>query len=275
MFEISIALVTLIDDRNKEVEVSETIERIISLSPAITEILFDLGMGDKVVGVTPYCVRPQEAMTKKKVASYGYASIEQFEKLRPDLILTVTGYQNSVADQLSQHFKTFSFKLPSSLAGVLDLVTKVGVVIGREDDGRVVERDLWELTKNLRIGKQKTVYLECDLGGPVTFGSLSYITDVLRFMNFKSIYSGVSKEWLYPDFDFVRESDPDYIIMEPKMFTKREVNMLDTVISSRKWVNLRAYNNGQIYLTPGEYDFFAHHGPSLIRDVLPWLEGLD
>jgi len=179
------------------------------------------------------------------------------------------------ADQLSPHFKTFSFRLPSSLAGVLDLVTKVGVVVGRDDEGRVLERDLWEITKNLKIGKQKSVYFECDLGGPVTFGSLSYITDVLRFMNFKSIYSAVPKEWLYPDFDFVRDRDPDCIIIEPKMFAKREVNMLEKTISSRKWVDLRANKNKQVFLTPGDFDFFAHHGPSLIRKVLPWLEGLD
>lgn len=262
----------LIDDRNKEVDVPENAHRIISLSPAVTEILFDLGLGDKVIGVTPFCVRPPDAMTKRKVASYGYADIEQFRKLKPQLILTVTGYQDTVADKLSPHFPTFSFKLPSSLSGTIDLVTKVGLVTGEIEQGRLLEKDLLDRLKSIKIGKEKTVYFECNLGGPVTFGSLSYITDVLRYMNFKSIYSDVQKEWLYPDFKFVRERDPDTIIIEPKMFAKREANLVDLLMKERKWQYLSAYGNNKIFVTPGKYDFLAHHGPSLIREVLPWLE---
>ncbi len=268
-------MVNLIDDRNKEVIVPERIERIISLSPAVTEILFELGLGDKVVGVTPFCVRPPEATKRKKVASYGYASIEQFEKLKPDLILTVTGYQNPVADQLSSHFHTFSFRLPSSLSGVIDLVTKVGVVTGEEEKGRSLERHLWEQMKNIRIGKERSVYFECDLSGPVTFGSLSYITDVLQFMNLKPIYSKIPKEWLYPDLEFVKQSDPEIVIIEPKMFSKRAPDMIERMIAERKWQELSAYRNGKIYLTPGEFDFLAHHGPSLVLEVLPWLSKLE
>lgn len=268
-------MLNLTDDRNRDVKVPERPDRIISLSPAITEILFELGLGSRVVGVTPFCVRPPEATRKKKVASYGYADAEQFEKLKPDLILTVTGYQNTVADQLASHFPTFSFRLPSSLAGVIDLVTKVGVVTGAEEDGRVIERSLMWVIKGLNIGRERSVYFECDLGGPITFGSLSYITDVLRFMNFKSIYSGNAVEWLNPDMEYVRRKDPEYVIIEPKMFSKRDPNFIDKLVSARGWEKISAYENNKIFLTPGVYDFFAHHGPSLVRDVLPWLQQIE
>jgi ABC-type Fe3+-hydroxamate transport system substrate-binding protein len=265
-------LVTLIDDRNKEVNVPEKIERIVSLSPAITEILFDLGLGNKVVGVTPFCVRPVEATKKKKVASYGYASLEQFDKIKPDVVLTVTGYQNTVADQLSPHFPTFSFRLPSSLGGVIDLAAKVGIVVGKEDDGRLLERKLFDFMKGINRGRERSVYFECDLGGQVTFGALSYITDVLRYMNFKSIYSWSLSEWLKPDNEFIKSADPEYVILEPKMFSARDPNLVEKIVESRGWEGLSAYKNKRIYLTPGTYDFFAHHGPSLITEVLPWLE---
>jgi ABC-type Fe3+-hydroxamate transport system substrate-binding protein len=269
---ITTALVTLIDDRNREVDIPDKIERIISLSPAVTEILFELGLGDKIVGITPYCVRPEEAKKKKKVGSYGYANIEQFRELKPDVVLTVTGYQSAVANQLSPYFPTFSFRLPSSLSGVIDLVTKVGIVAGQAEKGRIIERELLEDLKKIEIGGRKDVYFECDLGSPITFGSLSYITDVLHFMNFSSIYSDVMKEWLYPDFEYVKERDPEFMIIEPKMFSRREEHMIKKLVEGRKWNQLSAYKDNKIFLTPGPYDFFAHHGPSLIREVLPWLE---
>ncbi|MGC8562489.1 MAG: ABC transporter substrate-binding protein [Thermoplasmata archaeon] len=267
-------MVNLIDDRNKAVIVPEKIDRIVSLSPAITEILFDLGLGDNVVGVTPFCVRPSEATKKKKVASYGYATLEQFEKIKPDIILTVTGYQNTVADQLSPHFPTFSFRLPSSLAGVIDLVTKVGIVVRREDEGRILEKKLFDTLKGITRGRERSVYFECDLGGPVTFGAFSYITDVLRYMNFKSIYSGYLTEWIKPDNEFIKRADPEYVIIEPKMFSKREPDIVEKIVSSRGWEELSAYKNKRIYLTPGTNDFFAHHGPALITEVIPWLENI-
>jgi ABC-type Fe3+-hydroxamate transport system substrate-binding protein len=45
---------------------------------------------------------------------------------------------------------------------------------------------------------------------------------------------------------------------------------MERVISSRGWENLRAVRNGHFFISPGPLDFFAHHGPSFIREVLPW-----
>ncbi|MGC8645070.1 MAG: ABC transporter substrate-binding protein [Thermoplasmata archaeon] len=265
---------SLVDALGQRVEVPDEPRRIISLSPAVTEILFELGLGDNVVGVTPFCVRPPEAKKRKKVGSYGYVNTELFKSLEPDLILTVTGYQESVANQLRPMFHTFSFDLPSSLASVVELPVMVGLVAGRPERGREIEKDLLSRLGKVKRGKGGSVYLECDLGGPVTFGSLSYITDVLYFMNLRSIYHGATKEWLVPDFKFVEKEDPDFIILEPKMFSKRDGRLVARLMEERGWKNLRAYRNGTVFVTPGEYDFFAHHGPSLVREVIPWLEGI-
>jgi iron complex transport system substrate-binding protein len=262
----------LIDEREREVDVPDNPVRIISLSPAITEILFSLGLGDRIIGVTPFCVRPDEARRKRKVASYGYADINLFKEISPDLILTVTGYQNTVADTLSTLFPTFSFRLPSSLGGLLDLVVKVGIVTNRVEEARVIESDLIRAVTNLTRRPERSVYIEIDLGGPVTFGNLSYINDALRFMNLKSIYDFKTSEWLVPDFDFVRRSNPDVIILEPKMFAKIKENYIGDLVSSRKWEDINAVKNNSVHITPGPYDFFAHHGPSFIREVLPWLQ---
>ncbi|MEM3940648.1 MAG: ABC transporter substrate-binding protein [Thermoplasmatales archaeon] len=262
---------TLVDETNREVRIPDEPRRIISLSPSITEILFNIGFGDRIIGVTPYCVRPEDAKKKKKVGSYGYVNIDLFKSLNPDLILTVTGYQEKVAEQLGNLFPTFSFRLPATLAGVLDLVVKVSLVIGQPDSGRRLEDELFSIIKNTKRGNGGRVYIECDLGGPVTFGALSYITDVLNFFNFKSIYSREMKEWIVPDFKFVEQEDPDVIIFEPKMFSKRDSSILERIAKQRGWDKLSAFKRGNVFVTPGEYDFFAHHGPSLIREVIPWL----
>ncbi|MEM0140683.1 MAG: ABC transporter substrate-binding protein [Thermoplasmatales archaeon] len=265
-------MVSLVDDTNKEVDVPEEPKRIISLSPSVTEILFNMGIGNSVIGVTPFCVRPEEAKSRKKVGSYGYVNIDLFKSLHPDLILTVTGYQEQVAEQLKGFFPTFSFRLPATLAGVLELPVKVSLVVGRPESGRSLEKEMLSSLRDLKRGKGGKVYFECDLGGPVTFGSLSYITDVLNFMNFRSIYEGVTKEWIVPDFKFVEQQDPDFIIFEPKMFSKRGDSFIENKARERGWDHLKAFRDERVFVTPGEYDFFAHHGPSLVREAIPWLE---
>lgn len=261
----------LTDARCFESDIPDNIERIVSLSPAITEILFDIGLEEKVAGVTPFCVRPERARLKRKVASYGYANIELFEKIDPDIILTVTGYQDSVASELRKKFRVFSFELPATLGGILDLVVKVGIVTGNKNESRDIAADLIRRLASLHKFSGQKVYIELDLGGPVTFGALSYITDSLSFMGLNSIYSDNMKEWIMPDFTYVSQMDPDIVIIEPKMFSKRDVNMVDKIVEKRGWQSMKAVKNWNVFVTPGELDFFAHHGPSFIREILPWL----
>ncbi len=264
--------VNLRDDNCGEVKVPINPSRIVSLSPAITETLFSLGCGNKVVGVTPYCVRPPAATKIKKIASYGYARTDLLRELEPDLILTVTGYQDKVANELKKNFEVYSFRLPATLSGVIDLFVKVGLVTGRLDEGRQLARDMLSRINLLRLENIGSAYIELDLGGPVTFGSLSYITDVLAFVGLKNIYGEFQKEWITPDFDLVAKKDPDIIILEPKMFSKRDENYVDKIVSERGWSGIKSHRNKHIYVTPGPNDFFAHHGPSLITEVLPWLK---
>jgi iron complex transport system substrate-binding protein len=77
----------VVDDLGRLVAINGTPQRIISLAPSNTEILFALGLGDKVVGVTMYCDYPAEALDKEKVGDYYGPDIEKIIALQPDLIL--------------------------------------------------------------------------------------------------------------------------------------------------------------------------------------------
>ncbi|MFC1949908.1 ABC transporter substrate-binding protein, partial [Chloroflexota bacterium] len=81
-------------------------EKIISLAPSSTEILFALGLGDKVVGVTQYCNYPPEAQDKPKIGGFSPTdidvSIEQIVAIEPDLILTTETHLSEVIPKLEQ-----------------------------------------------------------------------------------------------------------------------------------------------------------------------------
>ncbi len=260
----------LTDHLGRIVEVPDEPQRIISFSPAVTETLFELGLGGRIKGISAFCSRPKETSKIRKVGSYGSARMDLLHEINPDLILTISGFQKDFAEKLGTEFPVYTFELPSSVAGIVDLVSKIGIVTGRKNEARYMEFELLKYLGSLRRRPSVTGYLEIDLGGPVSFGSLSYITDALSILGVKSIYGDHLKEWIQPDFNYIRDSDPDVLFYEPKMYSKFLPEDLKKLISSRGWGNMNAVKNNHVFTSPGPLDFFAHHGPSFIREVLPW-----
>jgi ABC-type Fe3+-hydroxamate transport system substrate-binding protein len=256
----------------RHVQVPEQPRRIVSFSPAATETLFQIGAGGRIVGVSAFCARPPEARGKRRVGSYNTVRPELLDELAPDLIITVTGYQRDFAIGLSSKYPVYPLELPVSVAGIVDFVVKVGLIVGAPDAARDLAGSLLhQLARVKKVGGAR-VYVELDLGGPVTFGAHSYITDAFRLVGCSSIFEGERAEWLKPDLRKVVDDDPDAIVYEPKMYSKFGAPDLERLLASRRWEELRAVRTGKCFLTPGPLDFLAHHGPSFITEAIPWLE---
>ena len=87
-------------------------KRIVSLAPAMTEIIFSLGLGERVVGVTTVCDRPQEARSKTKIGGMANPSLEAIVALKPDMVvMTSDGNPKAIADRLAKlGIRTHVFK---------------------------------------------------------------------------------------------------------------------------------------------------------------------
>jgi len=256
----------------KEVEVPDRPERIISLSPAITETLFMLGLGDRVIGVSAFCARPEEAKRRRKVGSYSTSNIDLLREMKPDLILVVTGYQRGLALELSSEFPVYPFALPISVSGIIDTTIKVGLVANCPERAWQLSHDLSRKMGDIRpLDRKLSAYVEIDLGGPTSFGAHSYITDAFHFIGASTLFDYVRSEWLTPDLEAVKLANPNAVFYEAKMYSKFSQQDLERMLDRRRWGDMNAVRGGSCFLTPGPLDFFAHHGPSFITEVLPWL----
>jgi len=119
---------------SSEVKLPDDIRRIVSLSPAITETLYLLGMGERVVGVSAFDVHPVEARRKPVLGSYSTTNTERLRALSPDVIFLTTGYQRPLVEKLSREFPVYAMELPPTVASILADVIKVGLVIDRVDE---------------------------------------------------------------------------------------------------------------------------------------------
>jgi len=124
-----------------------TPQRIVSLAPSITEILFALGLGDKVVGVTDWCDYPPEALDKEKVGSYNTPDIEKIVALNPDLILVAYGTTMDVINNLvGLGLTVFGIK-STDLDDVLNDIRTVGEITDKEVEAQA-------LTSEMAVGIQ-------------------------------------------------------------------------------------------------------------------------
>lgn len=113
---------------------AESFERIISLAPGMTEILFAAGMEDKIVGVTSFCDYPEEAKTKPKIGGMSNPSLEAIVLLKPDIVVMTTDGNPKVFQQRlgSMDIKTFVFKA-LTLAELPDGIRDMGIALGEKE----------------------------------------------------------------------------------------------------------------------------------------------
>ena len=100
------------DQLGRLVKLDKIPQRIVSLAPSNTEILFALGLADKVVGVTDYCNYPPEAKEKPSIGGFSTPNIEKVIALSPDLILATSTHQKQVIPQLEAKGMTVRPWLP-------------------------------------------------------------------------------------------------------------------------------------------------------------------
>lgn len=253
----------------------EKCERIVSFSPAITEALFEIGLEDKIKGVSVYCVHPIQARKKKIVGAYNSFKEKVIDEINPDLIFTTTGYQLELLKKFTDKYPVYPLRLPPTVSELIANCIEAGVVAGYYDEARNLQLKLLDELTKLTVPSLQyrlKIYIEIDLGGPVTFGSFSYITDGIHLVGGKNIFSSEPVEWMIPKDNELKHLDPDIIIYEPKMFSKRPDKEELKEKLSQRFGDLKALKEDRLFITPTNYDFFAHHGPGFIMETLKWLK---
>jgi len=122
------------DQLGRVVKLEKIPERIISLAPSNTEIVYALGLEDKLVGVTEYCDYPEAAKDKPKIGGYKTVDIERVVEIQPDLVLATDYHKAEVIPGLERLGLTVLALDPRSLDEVLEAITLAGKCTGKEDE---------------------------------------------------------------------------------------------------------------------------------------------
>ena len=120
------------DQLGRSVRLDGPPQRIVSMSPSNTEILFALGLGDRVVGVTDYCDFPPEALDKQKIGGFSNPDLERVVALSPDLIVADQIHEKEVIPELERRNLPVFVMDPRNLDQVLESISLLGRATGKE-----------------------------------------------------------------------------------------------------------------------------------------------
>lgn len=131
------------DEIGRKIEIAGPPQRIVSVAPSVTETLFALGLGEKIVGVSSYCNFPPAALRKEKVGGYITPSLEKILSLRPDLVFqTADGDLKAFVNRLAGFGIPVYITNPRSVADTLKAVLQIGEVTFSSPAARVLAEEM-------------------------------------------------------------------------------------------------------------------------------------
>jgi len=140
---------SLVDDLGRTVTVSAVPQRIISLAPSNTEIIYTLGLENRLVGVTAYCDYPPEAMAKDKVGDYSMIDLEKVVSLRPDLVLAEDIHKTDIVPALERLGIPCYVPVPHSVDEVVASIAAIGRLTGANAKAQEVVTDMQHRIKGI------------------------------------------------------------------------------------------------------------------------------
>ncbi|MDA2918030.1 ABC transporter substrate-binding protein [Desulfobacterota bacterium AH_259_B03_O07] len=132
-------------------------ERIISLSPNITEIIYGIGAWEKVVGVTLYSDFPPEAEGVPKVGGWVNPNFEEIVKLNPDLVLLMKDQDGMFGDKIRKlGYKTLTIDSNTSINDIQNSILEIGRMLGKQDEAHRLSEEIKNSLNEIRLETENT-----------------------------------------------------------------------------------------------------------------------
>jgi len=226
--------------------------RIVSLVPFVTEELFQLGVGDKIAGVTVFCNYPEEAKKKEKIGAFLQPNIEKIVTLSPDIVFaTKEGHKNTMVEKLKNTgINVFVFEPCSSFNDVSGQFLQLSGLVGEKQKA---EKILLKVNKRINAVKRENilkrkpgVFWQVGANPLITSGKNTFADEMITFAGGINI-AGESKI-RYPRYnrEEVIRKNPDIIII-----TDMGIETASETAAWQKYPEINAVKNKKIFILDG------------------------
>lgn len=253
------------DDFGRNVTIKEIPERIISLSPTNTEILFAIGAGDRVVGVTEYCNYPEEAKEKPVIGGVSTVSIEKVVALEPDLVLGDELNGKETFGRLEELNITVVGLNPVNISEILADIMLVGRITGEEENAATLVANM---TQRMEEIKNKTSDVERPTVAHITWhdpiwvaGNATVQDELIEIAGGENAFSDID-DWSTVSLEVFIDKNPDVIIVSVGHGVVG-MQSYDYILSEERLKVVRAVKNDRVYAI--DADVISRAGPRIVN----------
>ncbi len=240
--------------------------RIVSMAPACTEILFALGLGDRLVGVTTWCDYPEEARSLTKVGDAWSPDYERIVGLKPDVVLAAGTAESEIVLRLQAYDIPVVVVNAATVDEVPAQVELVGEVTGRIEQARELAASMRSRLQEVRrrvaeipVTARPTVFWVLD-DLLWTVGPGSFVHDLLESSGGRNVAEALGVPYAQYSLEALLEKNPDVIVLaalDPTLGPGLE--------ALPGWSNLRAVREGRVYRV--DADLVSRPGPRVVDGV--------
>jgi len=263
---------TLTDDKGKRWTFDKPARRIVSLAPSVTELLFAIGAGDKVVGVTNYCDYPPEAKGKEKIGGFKDPSQEQVVSLNPDAVIASRGTPDPIIEELSATgMKVFCVD-HEDIRRMLASFSSVGKIAACSHRAEKVRKQLagrWDAvlakTRPLKPAQRPRLLYVVWAEPLFTAGPGSYANELIEASGAVNIAADAESDWPQYSLEAAIAKDPQVLLLAAGPMSGFDVireKKLAELKADKRWRNVSAVKDGRLIVL--DEDHLGVPGPRLI-----------
>lgn len=250
-------------------------ERIVSLNPSNTEIVFALGAGDKLVGITSFCDYPQDTHDIEKIGDFEGPNVELLKKVQPDVILAGVYLQEDIAIAIEGLGVPVITTEASNFDGIYDSIGLIGKIVGKEEKAEIIISQMHEAIDRVK-GKTKNrekarIFYIAWADPLITTGSDTFVDDVISITGAENIAKGIVG-WTHYSTEELLRQNPDILIVawhaNNEGISKEDI-MTDPILS-----NLDCVKKGRIYIMSDD-NLISRPGPRIVLGVQEMADAIE
>ncbi|MFN3535736.1 MAG: cobalamin-binding protein, partial [Desulfatiglandales bacterium] len=238
------------DPIGRKVVLNGVPQRIVSFAPSITEILYFLGLGDRVVGVTEYSYYPPEAQKKPKIGSYININLEKVLTLNPDLVIaTKDGNPPQTVELLDGYNIPVYVINPRTFGDIIDTIFRLGRLLQVSEESL---RKVSELEKRIQAVRERAksirptkVFLQINIRPIMTVGRDTFHNDLIQTAGGINVFNDSSTPYPRISAEEVIKRQPDVIFISSM---ERDGQFEEAMREWSKWDSIPAVRNGRVYM---------------------------
>jgi iron complex transport system substrate-binding protein len=261
------AKLEITDLKGRQITLDKIPERIVSLSPGNTEILFALGAGDKVVGITSYCDYPAETKDVEKIGTFEGPNLELIQKAKPDVVLAGGYIQEDLIASLEQLNIPVISTEATDFNSIFDSISLVGKISGNEEKATEIVKGMKdkivEIQDKVKGQTPKSVFYVIWTDPLTTAGSGTFINDVIKAAGGINTAEKVEYWAKYSAEELVKDN-PEYLLSS--IHATNEGVTVDFYKQSSVFKNLDSVKNNKVYLMSDD-NVISRPGPRIVQAI--------